>query len=1305
MKRYANNVVWVPEKVALGTRKDQKCQRMDFPRVDGALANEIEEAIAPMKSILSESSFSLPVKPFNVHYSALISCGMDYFNCAVIPVQKRRILFGAFAALHRHFMSVTGAANVANLLPFGILWSHFSRTYFFLELNKLHFDVSEELSEIETVFRASSSEIGLAAFTSLKACFQKQYLKSKGGRQAIQKALNNFKTFLANASFLDRESQVVVNRHLRICETAVQSYVVELRLKKYVKKINIHAVRESIFPEMEPIDNMSEAMTHYFMFASVFLRVMGFETCSMESMKDMRSRESVSHVLEGENFLREFMNVVAPLARLQKFGDATALRDELAAYFETSGMDDWLISEKYAKWMRMRHPVDCNEIRPLFMLLYTFMEFVSVTKRGDVNFDGLVTRLLLSYSTALVRVKMMEDIGSIQLCEGQRSQVRNDNSFLGSFNRVLQYVRDLMNSGITNPKYSEFLKRFLISSELVKKLAHGVTAARREGFLEILKFIPDLRSIPDLFDFSKYSSAVETISAIPEVGLEFRNKVTDAWDWQEVVAQASKVYELAVSSVDEPSVMDFLEQLRKVVGYERTVENFGAKFLVTGAPRSLLFEDSPFVVDLTNFFEKVIPMIHNQSLPKIGSFTKVCFDLSLCLVFTDYSSSRAVEKRWRDMLESLAIPSFDAPLWHSLRYSEIGVRREGLSDAPEKLCSEFANALRELVADSKPQNVQRVAEAFEKAKTLLPATWIKQYERTVTILKEYTGLSETICVVSEKHYDSYAVPITRHLCPMTVICDLSMTLFETASFALSEGLVPPSMRDVFVAAAEQPKNWPAPQRMFLHVTAQVEADIMETLQKLQSVTFDDVQKKLSARCIVFSSLLVNFYALDARLYEVRVMFDELREKVKALETASDFKDALFEIVNCLTELSTTLQSWPKSFEIEAVLMTIDKFSSFIVDSLCVLYFPDDVTLCINALGRLRREQFDIPFEPITLERPVPASSHETRPVQSLEAQPDPERMRIVSRIKNVDGILRDFPSEPKVVEARKLVAELSSILSSLTHDDIVEQSSECRENLQILNMDINNEIMKTENAIRCLQEQYTRMRPQASGIAKLIEQERIKAHELEVAIEQSELNSRKVNAKASELEEILAKKDLEKGPAIEVINSMARCCEFGDRNDSLPLTEQLLKMRKMIGNVKERNLRVASQIKRAELAVLAKQANGEVPTLEEEEEEEAEGDFEDMTLFCDCDAKVKEMKELFDRAMRFHRKSMEKATTEMPRKEWELEMANVELLVYRLIEYIKEEKLEAESLNETKKALYAELDAKNEKISAVLAKL
>ena len=77
-----------------------------------------------------------------------------------------------------------------------------------------------------------------------------------------------------------------------------------------------------------------------------------------------------------------------------------------------------------------------------------------------------------------------------------------------------------------------------------------------------------------------------------------------------------------------------------------------------------------------------------------------------------------------------------------------------------------------------------------------------------------------------------------------------------------------------------------------------------------------------------------------------------------------------------------------------------------------------------------------------------------------------------------------------------------------------------------------------------------------------------------------------------------------------------------------------------------------------EVAVIEEEDRGGME--EEEEAEEAEGDFEDMTLFSDCDAKVKEMKELFDRAMRFHRKSMEKATTEMPRKEWELEMANVE---------------------------------------------
>ena len=1281
---------------------------MDFPRVEIERKDvvDVETLLMPMRDLVSNGSFSEEKKSFDARYAQLISCTNDYFEYAVIPVQKRKILFGAYAPLHRHAMSMAYSVGLERVLPFGAVWSNFSRVYYFLELDKFRFDGADLLEEVAQILSRNSLGVEMAALESLRSCAHPSLLRSKRNRATCEEALQNFRKLVGMMSNADERRQVL--ERLSVFEVHLKSFSVQMQMRQYVKKINECVVREAIFYEKEPHDDIQAAMKQFFAFGSLFLRVMSGDSDDGDCKRRMRRMECASSLFgQGDmSSFDDFKEIVVPLAGHQKLEDTGPIKSELYAYFATLGVEHWDIREKYAKLMKMKHHVECNDIRPLFTLVAKYTEFLTENRLDDVYYNGLVMRLLLSYSAALVKVAVFEDCDAIQTHKTRMTPPKTEKNFLVDMESLLRDTRELLEANVTSEEATRFLNRFLTLMDIMGVLYRisGVNT-RTELLNEILKFVPDLRLvIPNAYNFED-CQVPSTVSAV----ISDKVQSDGSFDWQAIISQAAAVYQGVLSDIDRHSLLSFLKRLQKVVNFEKSVVRFASNYLHE-EPKALVRTDNEFASELHKLLGNMVPILRRG---KNFPLTKACFDLSLCVVFDEFSHPEAVIKPWKQMLEGLTFPDFENHAWSSLRYAELLVMRRKQSETKDTIAETFLQKYSQFLLEATEANGLQFKDSLRQVLDLMPKAWRSQYEEIAVLFDQYCELGHQIESINRKFY--LEDPITRtgtalnaNLFRIVMIGNLAQSVAHVISFALSEDLVPESMRATSLHARETLRSWAKDYIGIYSMNANLSANFFVALDSLRHVSFEDVQKKLSVRCVVFSSLLVSFHTLDVRLHRIRDRFHEIESKVRALEMSSDFEQSLFELLTLVTELNATVKSLEQSFETEALSMTLDRFIYFIVDALCVVCFDSDLVLATNAVGLLRRQYHHVEFTPAKYVRKRKVIPRPEPPKPAPVAN-ESEKNQVLGLMESIDAMLCEISSteDPKIDKARQALDGIGVILAELPDRDITEVVAQGRAGLTEINNEIHGEIVKREEAIKCLQSSSVDLKtaPETEVFESLLEEQKSKKHSLDVEIERHKMHLEKATEKHEGLSRRLARlhaaRDAPENPTVRSLKALSAQLRRRSEGKKMPLTEETFSSLDAITKIRKQNDHLVDQIRRARLCLQVKQATGECPI----EPPEAPPSIQMPEITKETDPKVAELQTILaDATLSAERTISEKPASIEP-EVWAKETASLEISAYKLIEALKEEIAEVDALTKVRDSLKARLAEKNQRITALLSKL
>jgi hypothetical protein len=1062
-----------------------------FPR-------DLDQSFESLTEVITEIPRIDDPDPLDFSYGELIQTITTYFEDAEISSFQKRVLFAAYAPLHQNFISYTFVSGLEGVLPFSSIWLTFSRTYDSLNLGKFYFDPLPFLNPIGEHFIKHELVSERAIFDAFCACFGnvKIFVDTK---EYCAEAISSFRAVL--------ESQGIpaLLRNLYLFECHYRSFLCRRKLNKLIKKVDRALLTDPIFPPSSDSDERSrEILGHLTAFSILAVRIVLPDTESFEGLRFLRQFsllllcESPDH---GSGFFKALQDALSPLVRFRISDDVGSLL-ELTNFFATLPSHEWRVSDRFAKFLRIREQfqTNCIELRPLYTLFSALVEFLAAFGAPD-SCAGLIHRLVASYAGAVIQACLREEVDTLT-CYRSQILVRPDATFGSDLEALTNAIQELITSRLLNPMYRSFFQRFLIYLKILASLFSALPSPTVQKIKpDMLRFFPDVRKIGHEY------------TILPDVQVlinKFQVPLGEGRIGSGTFANAADaVFDYGMEVCSMSSIQDVVDEMRKIAVYEMQLKSFFTRHVTDPPARPLLEKENSFAQHLRIFLEAIMPIIQDRSISNV-TFGKLCFDLSLCIMFTDYANPGTVADRWQETLRQLAVPIHPRSIFDWIRFDELYefLEKSGHVRNSSGLVDKFGNDMIRFLTHPSNANVSAFKATSEQLARFLGPTQPQCSFRSVLAQYEMCqSASEKMAQICRLFY-SNDPDIAASCLAGIILGNLIHSIYRTLAFALGEGLLlRQSEQHVQAFLSSAAGYWPRKTRCLHAITHDLLERLYPMFQGLRGLSFVDMRPFVTTHVSFLATFVIAQANASPHFDPKHPWLVSLEDAIAIMNTSQDLWTGLLEALRWARSLEQELRASQKREDIKPIMNPVVQFCHYILDCLSVMSFERDLVVCLNAFahaGELVGCQFR--QFPIAQSRFAPSA----RPMGFLEERPE---------VRSLIEMLQRLLTKPA---AFSTFCRIETILCDTSTAKLAANAQSfaggCKK--------VNNELSATLARLRSLRDLQFGEGPDAAGVIRGTVEKAGQAADLEWKIEVAQRELDELDAEIAELEERLGRRPI-----------------------------------------------------------------------------------------------------------------------------------------------------------------------------------
>lgn len=530
-------------------------------------------------------------------------------------------------------------------------------------------------------------------------------------------------------------------------------------------------------------------------------------------------------------------------------------------------------------------------------LLMLFSECLSIE---ECNHEAL--EILTFLADHISRVSVNDCLERLFDIVHERSKARHHVSgdLYMELNDLVQRTTDVLETDLVLPNVRDFLERFLIFLK-ISGFGNDFPSPGKEQKIETF---PAIRTgFPKLFDESK----------VPV-------EISDADDCQRREVLRKRLSE----STDEAEIR-MLFQWKRCIEFEHSLESFTKRYAVT-SDLSILEESTDFSRALYECIRSVLSM---KDVIQWQQTQRLWLNLSLSLIYREYSTPDAVRQRWVEMVNTMPVPILDFSVQSVLRLLELSITRQ---EAPE-LYSLFVD---HLVSGSR--------EKWDKLRPLMNC--LPELEQYAVATDAINGISDQISVLNSQFFHTDGA-FKMH--GINLLTTFLRSVFRSLIFAVANSMLSPATaKNAEALIKKQSEKGNVLFKLFDNPSSVTRGSIVasELIDPIRDMLFLDIQPRPRAFLdyLRFTMASITLYPRP-RLHKLGII-DELNQVEELIAAPSDiscFRSDVMAILEILVRVRKKLNS-SRSSEVVMIREAINKAFKCTIAYANILSFSQDTKL-------------------------------------------------------------------------------------------------------------------------------------------------------------------------------------------------------------------------------------------------------------------------------------------------------------------------------------------------------------------------
>lgn len=989
------------------------------------LFNELIPPINAMTNFSKKCQEKQTSKVYDLDPNDFLSACNTFFVEADIPWSSKKILFAAYSMVHHSILSQNSSPTLEYSYPIGTSFTNFTNTFKYLGLEDPVFDYrdyKEKFLYIVVNGPHTYVQINKEYIETLFSCLS--VLNSKNISEQSLKACNGaieyFKSEISKNPNFD-DIKVSIQKTFKCFHSYFKTFSCILNLNNQIKKVGLYLSQGREFKLIKEVsgnNRVKQIMKMIFDFAQVYVNISPneFESPAL-AVECLQVLNLIKSYLNDTNdsiyqAIRRYSELIGTTLRERTYDDE-ALLASLATYISGLSQKEWPIATQIHHFYEIRSSpsFSSKDIKSTFQLIGYLVEFLSIYEK-DTELHYIASELLLNYSTCLLHSKIQEDIDVIG---AMRLRLRGNTEFplqdsVPEIEKLIALAEKISKCKLTPPKMINFMRRFQIFAKLLKCILVNVPSMSSPKVTQdILHFFPDLRHINSKFDIK---APVVKCPANPN-----KIEIGSDPDQDEVFKFSAKVLNYFQSISPEKSVTNYLIELKILLSYQAKQNTFMDIYARDVLVCPILLESNDFSEKLTNFLIVAYKCISDKTLSHVV-LMKLCFDLSLCIMYSEYASPQTVQDRWAELINMLSIPFYEPNLVmllrtvRALRYNEYYGTFPSSSGRAESFEKSFVQYL--------VNQSDSFFDILDQIKGLYSKDYLKSFESFSSSICYYKELTQMIDELSNNYFHVRKEPRHEEIPTLIVVTNFIASMYHTLVFAINENVLEYDIRpDVHKYIQDLSGKWPIKTHSFyLKPSADSIQLIRESLKLFPNIKFENLQNMAYLRLSFYKSIIT------AEAAEIRTFFNKeytiLLGMIRKLQYTESFESLLYQIFNEISRLLEVNSELKTTHELVCITDLLNQMNAFILRTLDLICFHDDFKIYKKALERLNRFLKSDDF---------PASNESIQP-RPFSPAPLSDFERIANSVITANNeIRREFPelysSVSKIGWEYKLVNRIS----------------------------------------------------------------------------------------------------------------------------------------------------------------------------------------------------------------------------------------------------------------------------------------
>lgn len=397
---------------------------------------------------------------------------------------------------------------------------------------------------------------------------------------------------------------------------------------------------------------------------------------------------------------------------------------------------------------------------------------------------------------------------------------------------------------------------------------------------------------------------------------------------------------------------------------------------------TLLFNDTDLTVSLYSILEKTTKMYRNNFF-KDFNVLLICYDLSLCIIYQNFSSREIIQKKYFDLIPFMNIPVFPMNFFSTLKYSVFFVTNEVDGSYHRTFCDLLLKYCSTL-------DISTILEAFQlyQSQILPQMRYFHGYDNIIDAYKQFNSFYQSIQKLNS-YLNVLNYPTDFEIFDVILLDNMIQSLYLTfekitklkkdnehdlsllldnikdtfrddvhqfrsyvstfsipfKSYQSIQLNIPDKFRFVFSKCTNPPAEQESGTLSF-----KMKNFFYHFLSSTINIKIVDLEKAIQKRFFVTTSFIPLYYHSCPPLKQLKPLFDELLDVVNSLNSPQ-FHSLLFRILDLWLQLNASLQEihQKKSFDTSLIDALMAKIRSVFIDALNIVFLKKDLKIIIKTI--------------------------------------------------------------------------------------------------------------------------------------------------------------------------------------------------------------------------------------------------------------------------------------------------------------------------------------------------------------------